>query len=307
MVQGSRRHIRALLGATGGVVKKLRRKDRRLDLWRVRVRPSSHAAVTVTLSPSPACGETGAVCTADGRTFTTGLATRIQGPPGLAVADAEVEEAANATLAFAVTLSRPPSSTVTVDYATWDGTAVAGSDYTATSGTLTFAAGETDKTVSVPVLDDAHDEGSETLTLVLSNPSGAYLADGTATGTIINTDHMPQAWIARFGRTVADQVLDAVDARLRAARTAGVSVSLGGRKIGGAAPEADGKAEAKPDAGTEAKSGGKSASPFGAGADAEETARLEALTDWLRQETDGNGRPGDGSSPARTAGRRRSR
>ena len=167
MVQGSRRHIRALLGATGGVVKKLRRKDRRLDLWRVRVRPSSHAAVTVTLSPSPACGETGAVCTADGRTFTTGLATRIQGPPGLAVADAEVEEAANATLAFAVTLSRPPSSTVTVDYATSDGTAVAGSDYTATSGTLTFAAGETDKTVSVPVLDDAHDEGSETLTLVL--------------------------------------------------------------------------------------------------------------------------------------------
>ena len=150
----------------------MRRKDGRLDHWRIRIQPSSHEAVTVTLSPSPACGATGAVCTEDGRTFTTALATKIQGPPGLAVADAEVEEAANASLAFAVTLSRAPSGTVTVDYATSDGAAAAGSDYTATSGTLTFAAGETAKTISVAVLDDDHDEGSETLTLVLSNPSG---------------------------------------------------------------------------------------------------------------------------------------
>ena len=172
VAQGSKKHIRALLGVSGGSVTKLRRKDDRLDHWQVRVEPSSHEAVTVTLSPSPPCGATGAVCTQDGRTFTTALATQIQGPPGLTVADAEVQEAANATLAFAVTLSRAPSGTVTVDYATSDGTATAGSDYTAASGTLTFAAGETEKTVSVPVLDDAHDEGSETLTLTLSNASG---------------------------------------------------------------------------------------------------------------------------------------
>ena len=280
--QGSKQHIRALLGVTGGSETRVRRKDGRLDHWRIKIQPSSHEAVTVTLSPSPACGATGAVCTEDGRTFTTALATRIQGPPGLAVADAEVQEAANATLAFAVTLSRAPSSTVTVDYATSDGTAAAGSDYTATSGTLTFAAGETAKTVPVPVLDDDHDEGSETLTLTLSNPSGAYLADGSATGTITNTDHMPQAWIARFGRTVADQVLDAVEARMRSARTAGMSVSLGGQQIGGAGPkaEADGKSGAA--------SGGTSASLFGAtaAADAEETARVKALSDWLSQETD---------------------
>ena len=55
---GSRRHIRALLGATGGTVKKLRRKNRRLDRWQLQVEPSSHGAVTV--SPSPACGATGA-------------------------------------------------------------------------------------------------------------------------------------------------------------------------------------------------------------------------------------------------------
>ena len=172
--QGSKQHIRALLGVTGGSVTRLRRKDDRLDHWRVRVEPASHEAVTVTLSPSPPCGATGAVCTEDGRTFTTALATQIEGPPGLTVADAQVREAANAVLAFAVTLGRAPSGTVTVGYATSDGTATAGSDYTAASGTLTFAAGETEKTVSVPVLDDAHDEGSETLTLTLSNASGAH-------------------------------------------------------------------------------------------------------------------------------------
>ena len=281
VVRGSKQRILALLGTTGGSVTRMRRKDGRLDRWRIRIQPSSHQAVTVTLSPSPPCGAAGAVCTEDGRTFTTALATRIQGPPGLAVADAEVEEAAGATLAFAVTLSRAPSGTVTVGYATSDGTATAGSDYTATSGTLTFAAGETAKTVPVPVLDDNHDEGSETLTLTLSNPSGAYLADGTATGTITNTDHMPQAWIARFGRTVADQVLDAVEERLRSGGTAGMSVSLGGQTIGGAG------LNAKSDEESGAASDGTSASLFGAtAADAGETARVKALSDWLSQETD---------------------
>ena len=246
--QGSKPRIQALLGVTGGSETRMRRKDGRLDHWRIRIQPSSHEAVTVTLSPSPACGAAGAVCTEDGRTFTTALATRIQGPPGLAVADAEVQEAANASLDFAVTLSRPPSGTVTVDYATSDGTATAGSDYTATSGTLAFAAGETEKTVSVPVLDDAHDEGSETLTLTLSNPSGAYLADGTATGTINNSDLMPQAWLARFGRTVADQVMEAVEGRVTAARTPGTALTVAGQAFGSDAaadPEEMREAEAR--------------------------------------------------------------
>ena len=78
--QGSKSNIRALLGVTGGSETRMRRKDGRLDHWRIRIDPASHEAVTVTLSPSPPCGETGAVCTEDGRTFTTGLATQIQGP-----------------------------------------------------------------------------------------------------------------------------------------------------------------------------------------------------------------------------------
>ena len=111
-----------------------------------------------------------------------------------------VEEAAGATVDFAVSLAHASSSTVTVDYATSDGTASAGSDYTAASGTLTFAPGETEKTVSVAVLDDSHDEGEESFTLTPSNPSGgnAWLSDAEATGTIENTDAMPKAWLGRF-------------------------------------------------------------------------------------------------------------
>ena len=234
--QSSKPQLKALLEVTGGSMTRLRRKDGRLDHWRIKIQPSSHETVRVTLAPSPPCGETGAVCTEDGRTFTTAVTRQIQGPPGLSVADAEVDEAANATLAFAITLNRASSGTVTVDYATADGTATAGSDYTATSGTLSFAAGETQKSVSVPVLDDAHDEGSETLTLTLSNPSGAYLADGSATGTINNTDAMPKAWMIRFGRTVGNQVVDALGQRLDGQSASHVTV--GGINLTGAAGRA---------------------------------------------------------------------
>ena len=160
--------------------------------------------------------------------------------PAVSVNDARTEEARGASLDFAVTLSRALSETVTVRYATSDGTARAGSDYRATSGWLTFSPGQTEKPVSVPVLDDELDEGSETLTLTLSNPSPSRvrLADATATGTISNTDRMPTAWIARFGRTVAEQVLDAVDARKRAP---GGEARLAGHRIGNQGPVAGAK------------------------------------------------------------------
>ena len=106
VAQGSKPHIRALLGVTGGSETRIRQKDGRLDHWRVRVEPSSHEAVTVTLSPSPPCGAAGAVCTEDGRTYTTALATRINGPVGISVADATVQEGAGAQLDFVVSLSR---------------------------------------------------------------------------------------------------------------------------------------------------------------------------------------------------------
>ena len=151
--------------------------------------------------------------------------------PLLRVANASVREGPQAQLQFEVSLDRAAAVTVTVDYATADGTATAGADYTATSSTLSFAAGETQKTVSVAVLDDAHDEVTETLTLTLSNARGALLDAATATGWIVNTDPMPAAWLARFGRTGATQVLGLLDARFDAARAPASQLTLGGRPV----------------------------------------------------------------------------
>ncbi len=217
------------------------------DRWEVTVTPVSRADITVSIGPFSSCTETGAVCAANDEVLANEVDKTIQGPPGLSVADARVDENTGDPVAFAVTLGRASRHTVTVDYATSDGAgasaAVAGQDYEARSGTLTFAAGETTQTVSVPVVQDSHDEGEETFTLTLSNPAGgnAWLADALATGMIVNTDAMPQAWLARFGRTVAEQVIGAVEGRFAAQRTPGVEVRVAGHAIGGATFEDAGR------------------------------------------------------------------
>ncbi|WP_408589829.1 cadherin-like domain-containing protein [Novosphingobium sp.] len=91
-------------------------------------------------------------------------------------------------LTFTVTLSSASVQTVTVNYATADGSATAGSDYVATSGTLTFAPGETSKTVAVTVNGDTVLEGDETLTLHLSGASNASINVADGTGTLTNDD-----------------------------------------------------------------------------------------------------------------------
>ncbi len=162
--------------------------------------------------------------------------------PALSVADARAREGADEAVEFEVSLSRAftgAEHSVTVDYATSDGTATAGEDYTAASGTLTFAAGETTKTVSVPVLDDSHDEGHETFSLRLSNLVGARAGDLEATGTIENTDPMPRAWLARFGRTLAEQVVDAVGARLAARGGGGAQARIAGQELAAGGLDAD--------------------------------------------------------------------
>ena len=218
------RALRAALEVTRGTTRRVRKVNSDRAHRIVTVRPDGWDSVDIVLPPSPECEATGAICTNAGARLEAGLATRIQGPPGLTVADAEVQEGMNAVLAFAVTLDRAPYSQASVDYATSDGTATAGEDYSATSGTLTFAPGEREKTVSVPVLDDAHDEGSETMTLTLSSASGAHVIDGTAIGTINNTDPMPLAWMVRFGRTVGSHVVDALGQRLEGGTASHVTV-----------------------------------------------------------------------------------
>ncbi len=112
--------------------------------------------------------------------------------PAASIADASITEGNTGTsnLVFTVTLSQPSTKIITVDYATADGTAVAGSDYTATSGTLTFPAGTTTQTVVVPVLGDTTIEATETFTVTLSNPTNLTIGTAQATGTIV-TDDLP--------------------------------------------------------------------------------------------------------------------
>ena len=132
--------------------------------------------------------------------MTNSPSATVTGPVGISVADARVDEGDGAVLAFLVTLSRAAGGTVAVDYATANGSAHAGVDYRAASGTLKFRGGESSKTVEVAVFDDSHDEGEETLTLRLSNASSGRVTDGEATGTIKNSDPLPRALLARFGR-----------------------------------------------------------------------------------------------------------
>jgi hypothetical protein len=110
--------------------------------------------------------------------------------PSLAVSDALVTEGDSGTknALFTVSLSAASAGPVTVDYASADGSAKAPADYTATTGTLTFAAGELSKQVAVAVVGDALDELHETYSLDLSNPVGATLGDARGAGTILDND-----------------------------------------------------------------------------------------------------------------------
>src|SRR5262249_746420 len=102
--------------------------------------------------------------------------------PRLFVRDAVVDEKdglARVDVLLGGPTGQVSASTVTVDYSTADGTAAAGSDYTAESATLSSAPGQTVKTVLVPITDDAAQEPAENFGLSLSNASNATIADGT--------------------------------------------------------------------------------------------------------------------------------
>ena len=217
---------------TGGNINEARRQTQGSNLaWRLRVEPYGRNSVSITLPETTSCGRNESVCTEDGRMLSHSTSDNVQGPAGISISDARVEEAAGAVLAFTVTLSRSTGEDVTVDYATSDGTAEAGADYTATSGTLTISAGSSSGTIEVPVLDDAHDDDDETLTLTLSNPTNAVLDDATATGTIDNNDVMPRALMARFGRSAAVHIIDQIEERMKAPRRPGFDGRIAGRNI----------------------------------------------------------------------------
>jgi len=113
-------------------------------------------------------------------------------PPTLSIGDVTVAEgnAGTSDAVFSVSLSAASSSTVTVSYATANGTASAGGDYVAVSGTLTFPAGTTSHTVAVAVNGDMAPESTETFFVSLSGAANATIADGEGQGTILNDDRV---------------------------------------------------------------------------------------------------------------------
>jgi large repetitive protein len=140
---------------------------------------------TVTLS-----GPTNATI-ADGSGL--GTITDDDAAPTLSIGDATVTEgdAGTSTATFAISLSSASSKTVSVDWGTNAGTATAGTDYVTTSGSRTFAPGDTSKTVTITVDGDTLDEDDETFTVTLSGPTNATIADGSGLGTITDDDASP--------------------------------------------------------------------------------------------------------------------
>jgi hypothetical protein len=127
-----------------------------------------------------------------------------EGEPSLSIRDAEADETSG-TMTFAVDLSFASASAVSVDYDTADGTAVAPGDYAAvTGGTLTILAGETTGYITIDLEDDLVYEGDETFQVTLSNPSGATVTDGVATGTILEDDPVPELSFESGGYQVGE-------------------------------------------------------------------------------------------------------
>ena len=174
-------------------------------------------------------------------------------------------------LDFSVSLSRAYTEYVCFDFETLTtGTATEGADYGKRPKVNDWIRpGATQTTAFVRIVDDSVSDSGETVKVKISNArlcndasKTVTIANAEATGTITNADHIPQAWLARFGRTVADQVIDAVDGRLGAARRPGVEATLAGRSIAGA-PGGDEPRQSMAE-------------------DAASRVRLEAMSNWLR-------------------------
>lgn len=98
--------------------------------------------------------------------------------------DRNVAEGSDTNASFRIDVSPPSAQSVIITYTTVDGTAVAGSDYTSTSGTLTFTPGRNAHSIIVPILTDTTPEGRETFYFQINSVTGTSLLDGQALGTI---------------------------------------------------------------------------------------------------------------------------
>ena len=117
--------------------------------------------------------------------------------PTVSVADADGDEE-DGEIVFEVELSESTTRYVSLGYQTFEGTAVEGEDYERTAGKLEIAPGDTAATVSVPLVDDDHEDSGETFVFAVDFASGAVLGDARAVGTINNTETEADALTASF-------------------------------------------------------------------------------------------------------------
>ena len=223
--------IRRAFRTTGGSIGQVRKIDDDRQRRLVTAKPTGAEPMTISLVPAASCSASKAICTETGGTLRTPITATVRGPVRLTVADAQVHEGVNATLDFVVTLHRAATQAIEGYFLTRDGTARAGEDYVSSSGTFTLEPGDTRQTIRITVLDDAVDDDGETVLLeVLVNSSyGIEVADGQAIGTIRNSDPMPKAWIARLGRTIASQAVNAISERGGAHRPSHLTIA--GRQV----------------------------------------------------------------------------
>ncbi len=154
-------------------------------------------------------------------------------PPGLSIQDATARESAG-EMAFVVVLDVASGKSITVEYATSEGTAEAGSDYRQVVHTLEIERDFVTKTVYIPILEDLVDEDDETFTVTLTNPANATITDGQATGTIIDDTDPP-------GITIADAMASESDGSIT---FAAVLSTVSAREITVAFSTSDGTAVA---------------------------------------------------------------
>jgi hypothetical protein len=127
----------------------------------------------------------------------------------------------NGSVTITVSRSGITTGTLTVHYATGDGTAVAGLDYTATNGTLTFNSGDTSETLTVPILNDGQAEGNETINLVLSNPTGGAVLGTPATAVVTIVDSSSQPGQLQFSTSTYSVAESGGSATITVTRTGG--------------------------------------------------------------------------------------
>ena len=133
---------------------------------------------------------------------------------------------------FPVKLGAASDRTVTVEWATSDGTATRDQDYRAESGVVVFSPGQTEGRIRVVVLDDMLVEGEETFKVTLAGAVNGTLDEDQATGLITDEDGtVVKAWLTRFGRTVATQVVEAVSQRFTGPSRRASQVTIGGQSL----------------------------------------------------------------------------